>query len=158
MNKLFTFILFILFSVTAMAQREGEPHRNRAEEQNRMQNKEKMRAQKRIFMKSELGLTETEFVAFTLILDEYEKNIDDSKATQRTARHGLTKDSSDQEYEKALQIIREEEVKQCKLSETFYSDLSEILSLKKIYLYYEAENNFNRLLLKGIRENVPRQE
>ncbi len=156
MNKFFTFILFILFSVTVFAQRERDPHRD--SDQNRKQRKEQMRAQKRVFMKSELGLTETEFVAFTLILDEYEKNIDSSKLVQRKANHSLSADSSDQEYEKVLQIIRQEEVKQYKLSETLFSDLSEILTMKKIYLYYEAENNFNRLLLKGIRENMPPAE
>lgn len=146
MKRYIVIIISVVLPMIIMAQ----PQHN---QMNKKQWRSQMKEQKMIYFQKEMQLTETERVAFFAIYDDYHAKMHESKVRERQASKSITEQSSELDYQKVLEIFEMEGMKQDELRTNFHNKMKEILSNKKVYLFYKAEGNFKRLLIKDVERN-----
>jgi len=150
----------LVASMTVFGQGQGRPERPANPERHgkcidngkakewMLQKKE----QRRTYIVKQMGLTETETAAFNAIYDDYNKKISASKNQMNKATRALNDSLSDAEYEKNLDIIDAQRVEQAKITDEFYKAMKKALPIKKVYMYYKADKEFNKLMMKEMHQ------
>lgn len=121
-------------------------------------NNEKIKALKTAFITNKLDLTSKEAQLFWPIYNEYSKTIQQVKIqkTRQIAIEVQNKGGINNLTDKeATSLIQEHLIIDTKVLEakkTLYKKLTEILSPKKIIRLFKAEQDFNKELLKQLRE------
>lgn len=166
MKKVFFIVMVCLMTVTAFGQQEktcpkheGE-HGMQAGPHNRQGAKEWMnqkREQRRAFIIKSMGLTEAEEAAFVAIYDDYNKKIDASKHKMNRSMRALNDTLTDEEFTKNLDIVDAQTLEQAKITTEFYQAMKKVLPIKKVYLYYKADKEFNKLMMRDMNRG-PRRE
>lgn len=136
------------------AQRVGEgSHVNKAIEW-----KKQMAEKRKTYIMEQMGLTEKEKTAFGAIYDEHLQQMDQSKKRLKGVQRQLNDSLSEELYVKYLDAISAEMTEQANCDKAFYEKMRKILPAKKIYLYYEADKSFNKLMLKDMRTEMQKMK
>lgn len=120
--------------------------------------REKMSADKKLLVASNMDLTESEAKAFWPIYENYQaeleklnertkKLISDYAATYKTMTDEVAKSLLDE----GLAIERDRQ----KLRESFLPKFREVLSDKKVARYYQLENKINALIIYELAGRIP---
>lgn len=166
MKKVFVILMVCLMSMTVFGQeRTGERPSGRPGRPQPIGHgkgaKEWMvqkREQRRAYVMQAMSLTETEEAAFKAIYDDYNKKISVSKREMNKAMRALNDSLSDEEFEKNLDIVDMQELEQAKITDEFYKAMKKALPIKKVYLYYKADKEFNKLMMKEMQHDRKKVE
>lgn len=113
--------------------------------------------QRRAFIIKEMGLTEAEEAAFVAIYDDYNKKIHASKHKMNKSMRALNDTLTDEEFTKNLDVVDAQTLEQAKITSEFYQAMKKVLPIKKVYLYYKADKEFNKLMMRDVNRG-PRRE
>ncbi len=103
------------------------------------------------FFVKEMGLSEAEKAIFKPLFQNF---CNEMQASKRRVRHAKRSTKIENpSYDLVLEILEKEDVKQHNLKVNFQQELKKHFTPKQIYMLHEAENNFNRLLVKEIDKN-----
>ena len=168
MKKVFVILMVCLMSMTVFGQERtgertsGRPGRPQPIGQGKGAGaKEWMvqkREQRRAFVMQAMSMTETEEAAFKAIYDDYSKKISLSKREMNKAMRALNDSLSDEDFEKNLDIVDMQELEQAKITDEFYKAMKKALPIKKVYLYYKADKEFNKLMMKEMQHDRKKVE
>lgn len=150
MKKTFFLALAIVATITLSAQK---PQNGPKQPNQKDQAKEwicKKQEQRRAYIISRMELSESEKAAFTAIYDTYRNSYDKSRGSMKSAQHHMNDSCSAAQYEKYLEIINNERFSQAKLDSDFYLSMKKTLSPRQIYLYYKADKDFNKLMMRDM--------
>ena len=120
--------------------------------------KEKMSADKKLLVASNMGLTESEAKGFWPIYDTYQTELD--KINERTKRliadyagnyETMTDEAAQKLLDEGLAIDRDRQ----KLRESFMPKFREILTAKKVARYYQLENKINSVINYDLAGRIP---
>ncbi|HQO76987.1 MAG TPA: hypothetical protein PLG17_00590 [Thermodesulfobacteriota bacterium] len=120
--------------------------------------KEKMSADKKLLVASNMGLTESEAKGFWPIYDTYHTELD--KINERTKRliadyagnyETMTDEAAQKLLDEGLAIDRDRQ----KLRESFMPKFREILTAKKVARYYQLENKINSVINYDLAGRIP---
>lgn len=117
--------------------------------------KNRIKAQKVAFITEKLSLTSDEAQKFWPIYNAFDATTDNVRSNDlRGIKQALRKnpDMSDSDAEKLLNQLIAAEVKMHNAKVKLISDLKGVISAKKIIRLKRAEDEFNRELLKRLRE------
>lgn len=166
MKKVFFIVMVCLMTVTAFGQQEktcpkhkGE-HGMQAGPRSKQGAKEWMdqkKEQRRAFIIKAMDLTEAEEAAFVAIYDDYNKKTRASKHIMNKAMRALNDTLTDEEFTKNLDIVNAQTLEQAKITDEFYQAMKKVLPIKKVYLYYKADKEFNKLMMRDMKRG-PKHE
>ncbi len=141
MKQLFTFLFLISFCFVGYSQQNKGYH-------------EKIKAQKVAHITEKLQLTSNEAEKFWPIYNAYDKTMHDLRwEDMQTLRRKIkNRDLSETEAKKALDSFLDIEEKMFLAKKKLATDLEKVISAKKIIRLKAAEDSFNRLLMKKLRE------
>jgi len=157
MKKLFFIALVCLVSMTTFAQEKNceKQCKHDGKCENRVKGAQEWmnmkREQRRAFIIKEMDLTDTEEAAFVALYDDYNKKISVSKRGMNKAMRALNDSISDEEFEKNLDVINAQELEQAKITDKFYNAMKKALPIRKVYLYFKADKEFNKLMMKDMQ-------
>ncbi len=117
----------------------------------RMEFRKQKNEQKKVFLQNEMKMTETEKVAFFALYDDFNTKMNDSRRRERMAHKELDENSADADYERVLQKITTEIKSRNELMDSFDMSMKKILPAKKVYLFYQAQHKYKRLLVKEMK-------
>ena len=145
--------LLILFILSATAFVTNAQHGR--EDNDR---REKIDAWKIGYITEQLQLTPAEAQVFWPIFNEFENKRHEERESMSTefpddpsAVRNMTDEQADQLIQKHLQ----HEQQQVDLKKEYYQKLKTVLPVKKIFLLFEAESQFKRILLERLNEHQP---
>lgn len=120
--------------------------------QKRAAKKEKIKAMKIEFIKTELSLTESEAQAFWPVYNKHEGNVKKLRMEHREVRKKLKGKSIDEMSDaEALEVVDGEMLfreRKMDLDKNFHADLKRVLPIKKVLKFHKAQHQFKRKLLK----------
>jgi hypothetical protein len=138
--KLLVLILVMAFSGNVLAQRQSE----------RVSNVDRIKAQRIAFLTEKMSLTSEEAQKLWPVLNEFNDKRKDLMKEYRAEwpRNTDVSKLTDQEAERyaEYQVLHIE--KSARLARELHEELKKILPPKKIALLYEAEEEFNRKLMR----------
>ena len=144
-------VMTSLLAVPAFAQQGEQPPRP----DSRTERFERIHAMKIAYITRELKLSPEEAEKFWPLYNEFEDR-------RNEIINGIMKGSphekpdfdamSDEEVNEMIQLKFKEERAMVELQEEYYKKYKEILPVKKIARYYEAEKRFRSRLLQGLRD------
>jgi hypothetical protein len=120
----------------------------------------KMLQQKRVeFLIVKLNLTVEESQKFWPLYNEYYEKKHELSIENRArfGDHEHLSQGTEEEYMKALNGLFDYKTKQEQLFQTYYRKYLLILSAEKVYQLYRYEEEFNKILLKQLKEPEPRR-
>lgn len=120
--------------------------------------KRQMAEKRKAYIIEQMGLTEKEKTAFSAIYDEHNQQMEQSKRRLKGVQRQLNDSLSEELYVKYLDAISAEMAEQANCDKAFYEKMRKILPAKKIYLYYEADKSFNKLMLKDMRTEMQKMK
>ena len=164
MKKVFFIVMVCLMTVTTFGQEKSCPKQcgeHRMQQGPRQQGAKEWMSQKkeqrRAYVVKAMDLTESEEAAFNAIYSDYDKKIRASKHKMNKAMHALNDTLTDEEYTKNLDLVDAQTSEQAKITAEFYQAMKKVLPIKKIYLYYKADKEFNKLMMRDVNR-IPRRE
>ena len=148
-------VLFILgvvlvMSCGVMAQDKKECETKCSAQKNRTEWFAQMRAKKLVFLVNEMGLTDTEKAAFAILFEKYESEVGNCYKKIRAAKRELGEESTIEEYDNAVKVIRIETLEVANLRAKYFEELEKIMSAEKIYKLYAAEEAYKKLLISDM--------
>ncbi len=120
----------------------------------------KMLQQKRVeFLIIKLNLTVEESQKFWPLYNEYYEKKHELSIENRArfGDHEHLSQGTEEEYLKALNGLFDYKTKQEQLFQTYYKKYLLILSAEKVYQLYRYEEEFNKILLRQLKEPEPRR-
>jgi len=147
MKKIALFVMVCLMATTAFGQEK------KCEKQVSCGAQEwvnKKREQRRAYIIGKMDLNEAEKAAFIAIYDTYNKKISDSKRVVSKHMKLLNDSLTDEEYEKNMDIVISQKLEQAQIADEFYKAMRKALPIKKVYLYYKADKEFNKLMMRDM--------
>ncbi|MCQ2343888.1 MAG: hypothetical protein MJ002_03060 [Paludibacteraceae bacterium] len=160
MKKAFILAIAILATVTLTAQNKKACDM-KLQKNKRQQAKEwmeKKQEQRKAYLIYKMELKDSERAAFESIYDNYRGNYNKSLAIMRRAVRQMNDSCSEEQYEKFLETISTEKNTQAKLDFDFYQAMKKSLSARQIYLYYKADKDFNKLMMRDMRPNIKKRK
>ena len=109
-----------------------------------------MRAKKLVYLVDAMQLTDTEKAAFTVLFEKNETETGECYRAMREAKKALSSESTDEEYENAVEVSRVQMLKIAQIRADYLEKLKKILPAKKIYKLYEAEEEYKKLLINDM--------
>ena len=109
-----------------------------------------MRAKKLVYLVDAMQLTDTEKAAFTVLFEKNETETGECYRAMREAKKVLSSESTDEEYENAVEVSRVQMLKIAQIRADYLEKLKKILPAKKIYKLYEAEEAYKKLLISDM--------
>ena len=109
-----------------------------------------MRAKKLVYLENAMQLTDTEKAAFTVLFEKNETETGECYRAMREAKKVLSSESTDEEYENAVEVSRVQMLKIAQIRADYLEKLKKILPAKKIYKLYEAEEAYKKLLISDM--------
>lgn len=109
-----------------------------------------MRAKKLVYLVDAMQLTDTEKAAFTVLFEKNETETGECYRAMREAKKALSSESTDEEYENAVEVSRVQMLKIAQIRADYLEKLKKILPAKKIYKLYEAEEAYKKLLISDM--------
>ncbi len=109
---------------------------------------DRMETQRIAFITERVDLTPEEAQAFWPIYNAFRKQEKTIRQEKEPAKRPLNMD--DQEAAEFVQVLVRTERKLLDLREAFISDISEVLSAKKVLRFHAAERQFKERLLRAI--------
>ena len=156
MKRLVLFILLILnfsFFIGISAQvkcDKGALPKCEMQHKHRSEFFAQMRAKKLVYLENAMELTETEKAAFAVLFEKNEAETDECYRAMRQAKRALGAESTDEEYENAVEVMRVQMLKIAQIRADYLEKLKKILPAKKIYKLYEAEEEYKKLLINDM--------
>lgn len=138
--KKILFTLILLFTVSSWAQESKS---------------DKVEALKIAFLTNKLELTSKEAQLFWPLYNEYNSKMEKLRKTKKSDFDELKnkgENLSDKELETFMNEVFATRQKELDLQKEYYEKYSKVLSMKKVALLYQAENQFKRELLRKIKE------
>lgn len=139
--KLFSILLFVLFSMNVVAQRRDDI-------------KQRVESQRIAFITEKLELSPEEAQKFWPIYNQFTDEIESVRRELNNMRRLSDKEiksMSDKDAEKYNEQILSQQQKLIDLQKRYQSELKSTISVQKIALLYKAEFDFKRILLKRIK-------
>lgn len=124
----------------------------KSEQNDKQAEKQKMREKKIAFINEYVGFTPNEAALFWTANNEFEKEISELFGALRAVKRKINEQSSDSDYENALQTMMETETKVHELRQKYFQEYQKILSPAKLFRYYNSEKEYRRFLLKEISQ------
>ena len=148
--KILMSLLFLnLFSIVASAQDAPLQDAKR----------EKIKAEKVAYITTQVKLTPTEAENFWPIYNQMQDEKSDimKNFCQKHQKKNLPDPTTltDEQAQKLLDQEMQKEVKMLALKQKYHEEFKKIISPKKLYLFYEAERNFKKELLKKMKNDRP---
>ncbi len=146
----FTILIAFLLSANVISQNRNPEKR-----------KDKIQAFKVAFMTRKMDLTPEESQKFWPVYNEYEKKllqIEKEAALLRMMDARKLATMSDKEVEEALKSMMDNQQNTFNLRKKLHEDLKKVLPIRKVALYYLAERDFKKELVKmAIEKREERQ-
>lgn len=147
MKNLLLITLLLIFSSNAFAQ---DPPAN-SKNGNRW---EKIENYKVGYLTQKLDLTTGEAEKFWPVYNKYQDKIRELRMETRANRRSMDIASkSDEEVEAMVDAQIEARLTRAKLEKAYHQELKKVLPVRKVALYYTAEEQFKRELLRRLRES-----
>ncbi len=121
----------------------------------------KMLQQKRVeFLITKLNLTVEESQKFWPLYNEYYEKKHDLSIENRVrfGDHEHLLQGTEEDYLKALNGLFDYKTKQEQLFQTYYKKYLQVLSAEKVYQLYRYEEDFNKMLLRQLKDPEPRKK
>lgn len=121
----------------------------------------KMLQQKRVeFLITKLNLTVEESQKFWPLYNEYYEKKHDLSIENRArfGDHEHLLQGTEEDYLKALNGLFDYKTKQEQLFQTYYKKYLQVLSAEKVYQLYRYEEDFNKMLLRQLKDPEPRKK
>ena len=118
--------------------------------------REAMEAQKVAFITEKVGLTPEEAEKFWPLYNSFEAQRRDLRHQMHDIRRSITNESSEGDYKKALNELQKIDMQQSALKLKYHKEFLKILSAKKLFNYYSAENEYKKELIKHIEQGCRR--
>ena len=109
-----------------------------------------MKAKKLVFLVKEMGLTDTEEAAFAVLFEKHETEMGECYKKMRVAKKSLNEESTEEDYKKAVEVVRVETLKKEKIRAEYLEKIEKIMPASKIYKLYEAEEQYKKLLIRDM--------
>ncbi len=116
---------------------------------------DKVEAMKVGFITNKLELTAKEAQTFWPLYNEYNSKLEKLRKTKKSDFDELKnkgENLTDKELESFMNEIFATKQKELDLQKEYYEKYAKVLSVKKVALLYQAENQFKRELLRKIKE------
>jgi hypothetical protein len=116
---------------------------------------DKVEAMKVGFITNKLELTAKEAQTFWPLYNEYNSKLEKLRKTKKSDFDELKnkgENITDKELESFMNEIFATKQKELDLQKEYYEKYAKVLSVKKVALLYQAENQFKRELLRKIKE------
>lgn len=116
---------------------------------------DKVEAMKVGFITNKLELTAKEAQTFWPLYNEYNSKLEKLRKTKKSDFDELKnkgENLTDRELESFMNEIFATKQKELDLQKEYYEKYAKVLSVKKVALLYQAENQFKRELLRKIKE------
>lgn len=154
MKKQLILFLAIILAVPAFAQTQDRMRQSSPDKQ--QMNKEKraeIEAQRVAYITTQLELTPEESKAFWPVYNEYQKTIDQHRKTKSEFKKPMKDMSelSDTEVDELLQAQFTYERATIDIEEVYYGKFKQVLPVKKVAGFYEAERGFKKELLRSLK-------
>ncbi len=123
-----------------------------AQENRRADLKEKIDSEKTAFFTEKMNLTPAQAPKFWSLYNEYHTKDRELNKNKRDLRKKAKEGNfSEKEYETIIKELLDIDEKKQELQEKFFEDISEFLSAKQMFQYYEANSEFHANLLRKLR-------
>lgn len=122
--------------------------------------KQKIEAQKVAFMTRRLNLTVEEAQKFWPVYNEYmikKNNLLKKEKALLAKFKNKSENLSDKELEKLADDNIEIQIKEANLAKIYHQKFKTVLPIKKVIRYYQAENQFKRVILNQYRKKNANQ-
>lgn len=132
----------MLVSITVISQNQEDGKQKR---------KERIEAFKIAFLTRKMGLTSEESQKFWPVYNDFDKKLkelENSVATLKDFNEKKIEGMSDKAVEDALKLFLDNAQKNLDLRKKYHEELKKILPVKKVALYYLAERDFKKELVK----------
>jgi len=116
---------------------------------------DKVEALKIAFLTNKLELTSKEAQTFWPLYNEYNTKMEKLRKSKKSDFEDLKnkgENVSDKEIESSINEVFATKQKELDLQKEYYEKYTKVLSMKKVALLYQAENQFKRELLRKIKE------
>jgi len=137
-NLIFTIILLTSFSVFSQESKS-----------------DKVEAMKVAFITNKLELSAKEAQVFWPLYNEYNTKLEKLRKSKKSDFDELKnkgENLTDKELESFMNEIFATKQKELDLQKEYYEKYAKVLSVKKVAMFYQAENQFKRELLRKIKE------
>ncbi len=142
--------IFVLVPLFLLAQRQGRKFDEMFE---------KYKTEKVAFLSAKLDLTVKEAEKFWPIYNEFqEKKEDLMKAGRPSFRRPDPDSLSTEQMQDIMETKFKNDLKSAKLAQDYHEKFKEILPIKKIFILYQAENEFMSSMLRKMRHSQDGQE
>jgi len=137
-NLIFTIVLLTSFSVFSQESKS-----------------DKVEAMKVAFITNKLELSAKEAQVFWPLYNEYNTKLEKLRKSKKSDFDELKnkgENLTDKELESFMNEIFATKQKELDLQKEYYEKYAKVLSVKKVAMFYQAENQFKRELLRKIKE------
>ncbi len=117
--------------------------------------RQELEAQKVAFITEKVGLTTEESEQFWKLYNEFKKAMHDLNKQEKEVHARVNDNTTELEYgeiNKELSLISE---KKQRLRQAYNEKYLRVLSAKKLYKFYQAEENYKKLLLNRLQKSIP---
>ena len=101
-------------------------------------------------------MTPEEAEKFWPLYNSFEAQRRDLRHQMHDIRRSITNESSEDDYKKALNELQKIDMQQSALKLKYHKEFLKILSAKKLFNYYSAENEYKKELIKHIEQGCRR--
>jgi hypothetical protein len=154
MKKQIILFLGIILAVPTFAQnqermREGGPDKRQMNEEKRKE----IEAQRVAYITTQLELTPEESKAFWPVYNEYQKTVEKHREFRSEFKKPMKDMSelSDAEVDELLRAQFAYERSSIDIEEVYYGRFKQVLPMKKVARFYEAERGFKKQLLRSLK-------
>ncbi len=140
--------LAIILCTLATAQTPPPCQSEKCTKEQRAQWRKEHDQRKLQFIINKMNLTEAQKTTFTKMYTTFTKKMKASKHNMRHARKSTQIENPS--YELIIDILQKEDNTQHQLKTNFHTELKKHFTAEQIYKFYDAEEQFNRLLMKEI--------
>lgn len=149
MKQLITILSLCLISALTIAQNHPpHPSQHKFTKQQRQQWRTEHINRKITYIATHMNLTEEETATFKPIVNKF---FDDIRASKRKMRHAKKSTKIDNpSYDLVLEILENEKTTQRNLEIKLHNTLKKHFTPEQVYKFYEADEQFNHLLVKEI--------
>lgn len=117
--------------------------------------RQELEAQKVAFITEKVGLTTEEAEQFWKLYNEFKKQMCDLNKQEKEVHRRVNENTTELEYSeinKELSLISE---KKQRLRQAYNEKYLHVLSAKKLYQFYKAEESYKKLLLNKLQKSIP---
>lgn len=114
--------------------------------------RELVRRERRDFIAGKMGLEGSVRDEFLRLYDDYERANRESHCVMRRVCHSVNDGYREADYAGVIDTIRAEGLNQARIRDVFMEGMLRVLSAEQVFVFLEAEREFNRLMVRGFDE------